>query len=121
MVMTVTPEKTALAMGSGTLPVLATPAMAALMEDTAKNSIAEELEEGYTTVGTVLDLKHLAPTPAGMQVSCESVLTAVEGRTFRFTLAVSDEAGPVGEGYHERVMVRADRFLEKANARKAGR
>lgn len=115
--MIVTEEKTALAMGSGTLRVLATPAMIALMENTAKNSLAEELEEGSTTVGTALNIKHVSATPVGMKVRCESELTAVNGRALTFSLKAWDEAGLIGEGEHERFIVYAEPFAEKAYAK----
>ncbi|MBR2779174.1 MAG: thioesterase family protein [Firmicutes bacterium] len=112
--MIVKEENTALAMGSGTLRVLATPAMIALMENTAKNSIAAELEEGSTTVGTALNIKHVSATPVGMKVRCESELTAVNGRALTFSLKAWDEAGLIGEGEHERFIVYAEPFADKA-------
>lgn len=110
----VTEENTALTMGSGTLRVFATPAMVALMENTAKNSIADQLEEGSTTVGTAMELKHVSATPVGMKVYCDSELVEVNGRAMTFALKVYDEAGLIGEGTHERFIVFADRFVEKA-------
>ena len=112
--MIVQEENTALAMGSGTLRVLATPAMVALMENTSKNSIAAELEEGSTTVGTSLQIRHVSATPVGMKVYCESELTAVNGRALTFSLKAYDEAGLIGEGEHERFIVYAEPFTEKA-------
>ena len=107
-------ENTALAMGSGTLRVFATPAMIALMENTAKNSIAAELEEGSTTVGTALNIKHVSATPVGMKVRCESELVKVNGRALTFELKAYDESGLIGEGEHERFIVYAQPFEEKA-------
>ena len=77
---TVTPENTAKTMGSGTLNVFATPALVALAEKTCWMSVADALDEGCGSVGTKLELEHTAPTPVGMTVTCESELTAVEGR-----------------------------------------
>ena len=71
---TVTEEKTAQAMGSGTLPVFATPAMIALMENTASKSVEAKLDEGAGTVGTLINVKHVAATPVGMDVTCETCL-----------------------------------------------
>ncbi len=79
----VTNENTAKTMGSGTLDVFATPALVALAEKTCWMSVASELDEGCGSVGTKLELEHTAPTPVGMTVTCESELTAVEGRRGR--------------------------------------
>ena len=117
--LTVTENDTAAAVGSGSLRVFATPAMAALME-TALDSVAPFLEEGATTVGTALDIRHTAATPVGLEVVCRSTLTAVDGRRLVFSLSVEDACGPVGEGTHERFIVAAAKFQSKADA-KAGR
>lgn len=114
----VTAENTARAMGSGTLEVFATPALVALAEKTCWQSVAPELEEGFGTVGTKLELEHTAPTPVGMQVSCESELTAVEGRKLVFAVRLFDERGPVGGGVHERFVVNDQKFSAKAEAKK---
>lgn len=114
---TVTAEKSAVVMGSGTLSVFATPAMTALIEETAWRSVAPHLEEGQTTVGTSLNISHLAPTPIGMKVRCETVLTAVEGRKLVFEASVYDEAGIIGKGTHERFIINSEKFQAKANAK----
>ena len=118
--LTVTENDTAAAVGSGSLRVFATPAMAALREKTALDSVAPFLEEGATTVGTALDIRHTAATPVGLEVVCRSTLTAVDGRRLVFSLSVEDACGPVGEGTHERFIVAAAKFQSKADA-KAGR
>ena len=102
-------------MGSGSLDVFATPAMVALMEKTAVKSLEEVLEEGQTTVGIALDIKHSAATPLGMTVTCESELVAVDGRKLTFAVTASDERGVIGSGMHERFIVDAERFQEKTN------
>ena len=84
--LTVTENDTAAAVGSGSLRVFATPAMAALMEKTALDSVAPFLEEGATTVGTALDIRHTAATPVGLEVVCRSTLTAVDGRRLVFSI-----------------------------------
>ena len=94
-------EDTAKSVGSGDLLVYATPCMAALMEGAACESIAPYLAEGETSVGVSLQLFHTAATPVGMEVRAESVVTAY------------DEAGEIGHAQHERVIVKAERFLEK--------
>ena len=116
----VTEANSAKTMESGTLDVFATPAMTALMEKTALDSVAPFLEEGATTVGTALDIRHTAATPVGLEVVCRSTLTAVDGRRLVFSLSVEDACGPVGEGTHERFIVAAAKFQSKADA-KAGR
>ena len=114
----VTPENTAKTMGSGTLNVFATPALVALAEKTCWMSVAPELDEGCGSVGTKLELEHTAPTPVGMTVTCESELTAVEGRKLVFHVTLHDEKGPVGGGTHERFIVNDAKFAAKAEAKK---
>ena len=114
---TVERADTALEIGSGSMLVFATPALAALMERAACEAIAEELEEGWTSVGTRLELSHDAATPVGMEVRAESRLTAVDGRRLTFEITAFDEAGEIGKATHERVVVKTERFLEKAYAK----
>ena len=109
----VTEALTAKVMGSGDLDVFATPAMIALMEGCAAESVANSLEEGMTTVGTHIDVEHLAATPVGMEVACKSTLVRVEGRALHFELEVSDACGLIGKGEHDRFVVAATRFREK--------
>ncbi|MBR2327663.1 MAG: thioesterase family protein [Clostridia bacterium] len=116
---TVTDEMTAARVGSGLLPVYATPQMAALMEQTAAESIETMLPEGCTTVGTKLNLSHLSADPVGMELVCESVLTAVDGRRFEFHITVSDSFGVVGECDHERFSVKRESFMAKTSAKLA--
>lgn len=116
---TVTNDNTAAAMGSGTLAVFATPAMIALMEKTAYISVQDSLDEGMGSVGTLLNVKHVAATPVGMQVTCESELVEVDGRRLVFTVKAYDEVGLIGEGTHERFIVQNEKFLAKTNAKKA--
>lgn len=114
----VTEEMAAKNVGSGTLMVFATPAMIALMEKTAWESVQPELEEGSGTVGTALNVKHVAATPMGMKVTCETELTKVEGRALTFSIKAYDEAGLIGEGTHERFVVYNEKFQAKADAKK---
>lgn len=114
----VTPANTARAMGSGTLDVFATPALAALAEQACWQSVAPELEPGCGTVGTKLSLEHTAPTPVGLTVTCDSELIAVEGRKLTFTVTLHDDRGPVGQGVHERVVVNDAKFFAKAEAKR---
>ena len=114
---TVNEDNTAKAMGSGTLDVFATPALIALMEETCWRSVANELEEGCGTVGTLLEIRHTAPTPVGMKVTCESTLTEVDGRRLVFEVIARDAKGVVGEGKHERFIIQNEKFQVKANAK----
>lgn len=111
-------SNSAKAMGSGTLDVFATPAMAALMEKTAWMSVADVLEEGCGTVGTSLELSHSAPTPLGMKVTCESELTAIDGRKLTFHVKAYDETGAIGEGTHRRFIIQNEKFQKKADSKK---
>ena len=113
----VTEELSARAMGSGELPVYATPAMLALVEETAWKSVAPALEAGQGTVGTKLDRAHLAATPLGRKVRCETELVEIDRRRLVFSAEVWDEAGKIGEGTHERFIVDNEKFLAKADAR----
>ena len=115
--MTVTEDKTAAAIGSGELAVLATPAMIALMEKTAWKSVAGELEPGTGTVGTKVSVEHTAATSVGKTVWCETELVEVDRRRLVFRARMYDEAGEIGSGVHERFIVRNDGFQEKAEAR----
>ncbi|MCI5883573.1 MAG: thioesterase family protein [Clostridiales bacterium] len=111
----VSEKNSAKTMGSGTLDVFATPAMIALMEETAWKSVAPELEEGCGTVGIHLDVSHDAPTPLGMTVICQSELVAVEGRKLTFRVEAKDEKGIIGKGTHERFIIDNEKFQAKAN------
>ena len=111
----VTEELTAKHVGSGTLAVFATPAMISLMENTAYESVAQYLEEGCGTVGTSLNVKHVAATPVGMKVSCETELIKVEGRALTFHVKAYDACGLIGEGVHERFIITEEKFLKKTN------
>ena len=111
---TVTEALTARAVGSGTLEVLATPVMIANMEKAAWTAVAGELPPGSGTVGTKMDVRHTSPSPLGMQVTCRAELIEEEGRRLVFRVAAYDEAGPIGEGVHERAVIQEAKFLKKA-------
>ena len=104
---------TAAAMGSGSLKVFATPAMVALMEASACNCLADFLDEGETTVGTALDIKHISATPVNMAVTAEATLTEVNGREFTFEVKAFDESGEIGCGTHNRFLVYSEKFTAK--------
>ncbi len=113
----VTNDKTAKVMGSGTLDVFATPAMVALMEQTAAESVQPYLDEGVTSVGTKISVEHLAADPIGIEVTCESTLTQVNNRQLVFDIVVSDKHGIVGKASHERFLIKSDSFMSKTNAK----
>ncbi len=108
---------TARNMASGTLDVFATPSMIALIEETAWKSVAQELEEGMGTVGISLNVEHVAPTPVGMKVRCETELVKVDGRKLDFKVEVYDECDLIGKGTHSRFIVKNDKFQIKANGK----
>lgn len=110
---TVTPEMTAAAMGSGALEVLATPSMIALMEGTAQEAVQNLLEDGQGTVGTRIDVRHLAATPVGMEVTCTAEVTEVDCRRIVFTVKAKDEKEVIGEGIHERFVIDNEKFFAK--------
>ena len=105
---------TASTVGSGELAVFSTPSLIARMELTALASVQPFLPEGYSTVGTHMDVKHLAATPVGMTVRCETILTEVDRRRLVFSCKAYDEAGLIGEGTQERFIVENARFMAKA-------
>jgi predicted thioesterase len=104
---------TALAMRSGTVPVLATPRVVALVEEASVIAVEGSLAPGTTTVGMRVQLDHLQPTKVGDEVTAEAVLERVEGRRLMFTVSVSDHRGLVAAGKVTRVLVDLERFLGK--------
>ncbi|MCD8142371.1 MAG: thioesterase family protein [Clostridiales bacterium] len=115
----VTPDKTAKAVGSGALEVFATPMLAALVEEAAWTSIQPYLGEGEGSVGTRFETTHSTPTPVGMTVTAETEVTEVDGRRFVFSFTVSDDAGLIGRGTHERFLVQNEKFMQRCQ-RKLG-
>ncbi len=106
-------EDTAAEVGSGSLLVYATPCMVALMEGAACEAIASVMDEGKTTVGTELNIRHLSATPVGLEVRAEAEVTEVDGKMITFQITAYDEAGKIGEGTHKRCIVSSQRFLDK--------
>jgi len=113
----VTDNNTAMALGSGTLPVYATPAMILLIEETASESVASHLQEGETTVGTSLEVKHTSASPIGVQISCRTELIEVDRAKLRFKVEVFDPKGEIGSGFHERFIVKSEKFMIKAQSK----
>ena len=106
----VTEKLTAKEMGSGELAVYATPAMIALMEETAYKSV--------TAVGTLMNVKHVSASPVGMEITCETELTEVDGRRLVFTVKAYDTKGLIGEGVHERFVIVNEKFQAKTDSKK---
>lgn len=109
---------TALTLKSGTLPVFATPALVALMEEAAVSLLDGLLPFNYTTVGTRISITHQAATPVGMQVFAKATILEVDGRKITFSLSASDDVGIISEGVHDRFIVQTERFMEKTDKRK---
>jgi len=103
-------EHTAPRVGSGRVHVLATPVMINLIEAAALEAIERLLPAGHQSLGTVLNVRHIAATPVGMRVTARADVTGVEGRTIRFRVEARDERELIGDGTHERVVVNVAKF-----------
>jgi fluoroacetyl-CoA thioesterase len=99
-------------------PVFATAFMVAFVEDTCVAALKPHLAPGQRSVGTHVDVSHVAATPIGMTARCEVELVEVEGRKLKFKVLCSDEKGPIGEGFHERVLIDLERFLARLGDKK---
>lgn len=113
----VTEVRTAAYMGSGGLRVYATPRMTAMMEYTAWSSVEPYMEEGMGTVGTRLDVTHLAASPVGAHITFESELTDIDRRRLVFSVKAYDDSGLIGEGTHERFIIDNVRFMKKTESK----
>lgn len=111
--LTVQEQHLAVNVGSGDLRVLATPMMMALMENAAMMAVAEELEEGQSTVGGQISSTHIKPTGLGDEVTATAELVKIEGRKLFFRISASDEEGIIGEGEHLRFIINKDKFMSK--------
>ena len=106
-------EHTAPRIGSGKVHVLATPVMINLIEAAALAAVEHLLPEGYQSLGTHLDVRHIAATPVGMRVRATAKVTAVDGRTISFKVNVNDEIDLIGDGTHERMVVNVAKFDQR--------
>ena len=103
-------ENTAASVGAGGVEVFGTPMMIALMENAAWRAVADSLDEGDVTVGTVVNIRHLAATPLGQHVRATAELIVIDGRRLAFNVEAYDEKRKIGEGQHERIIVNLERF-----------
>ena len=114
----VTENDTALAVGSGSLKVLATPKLIALIEKAAAELVEKNLSQELTSVGISVNFEHTAPTPVGMKISAEVEIIEIAGRKIIFKVAAFDEVGEIGHGTHERFIVNREKFQTKADSKK---
>ena len=114
-------EQTAPSIGSGKVPVLATPVMINVIEAAALAAVEHLLPPGHQSLGIHLDVRHFAATPIGMHVEATAELTAVDGRTLSFKVEARDDKEPIGGGTHQRVVVNVARFDERIHRKLAGK
>ncbi len=114
----VEPQLTARHLGSGVVSVFATPEMIRLMERASVNALAAHLAPGQQSVGTAVNVRHLAATPLGATVTARAELVAIEGRRLTFRVSAHDGAELIGEGTHERALIDLARFQAKAEAKR---
>ncbi len=115
----VSASDSAKAFRSGSLDVLATPILIASAEETCADLVQPLLEAGMGTVGTCVNIRHLAPTPIGMKYRCECEITEIDGRKINFHVVLFDETEKIGEGTHERFIINEERFFSKAQNKAA--
>ncbi len=114
---TVSESLTASHIGSGTVRVLATPMMIALMEKCCRLTVKPYLEEGQETVGTHVNVSHVSATPVGMEVQISCELTEIDRRRLTFKVSADDARGLIGEGLHERFIIDVEKFSSKVNSK----
>ncbi|MCL2674427.1 MAG: thioesterase family protein [Defluviitaleaceae bacterium] len=110
---------TATAVHSGGLEVFSTPSMIALMECAAYECIETDLEQGQTTVGTMVNIVHSAASPIGAEITATATVTSVDKRMVHFDVTASDGHGEIGSGTHTRAIIDTERFMAKLEAKKA--
>ena len=110
---TVVHENTAAAVGAGGVEVFGTPMMIALMEMASWRAVAGGLDEGFVTVGVLVNVAHLGATPLGQQVRATAELSEIDGRRLVFKVEAYDEQKKIGEGKHERFIINLERFLQR--------
>jgi len=113
-------QHTAPRVGSGLVHVLATPVMINLFEAAALDAVDQHLPAGYQSLGTVLNVRHIAATPVGMRVHATAEIVKIEGRTVFLKVKAEDEKEPIGDGTHERVIVNVEKFSQRVKRKLAG-
>ena len=113
-------QHTAPRVGSGLVHVLATPVMINLFEAAALDAVDQHLPAGYQSLGTILNVRHIAATPVGMKVFSLARILKVEGRTVHLFVEARDEKEVIGDGLHERVVVNVEKFSQRV-AKKSAR
>ncbi len=113
----VTGDNTALKFGSGKVDVFGTPAMIALMEEASINTVDKNLPESFATVGIELNIKHIAATPEGMNITASAELIEIDGRRLTFKVEAFDEVEKIGEGTHQRFIIELDKFKSRAHGK----
>lgn len=112
--MEVNKEHTAAEVGSGAVDVLATPVMVTIIEKVSADTVKELLPEGYTTVGTEINAKHIAPTPCGLKIRADIQIVDADDREITFVADVFDEIQKIGTAVHKRYIVNSAEFIQKA-------
>ena len=115
----VTEDMTAAALGSGGLPVFGTPYLVAMVENAAFTYLQQELPEGKSTVGTMVNVRHVSPSPIGAEITAKAELIAISenGKMYTFKVEAYDNKGLIGEGTHQRAVITVDRFMDKCQAK----
>lgn len=113
----VTENDTALKVGSGSLKVLATPKMIAIMEKSAADLVERLLPQDFTSVGISINIQHTSPTPINMKFFAESEIVKIDGKKIIFEITAKDERGEIGRGTHERFIVDRKKFQDKADSK----
>jgi len=116
----VTEKDTAVAVGSGSLKVLATPKLIALVEKAAADLAEKVLPPEFTSVGTLINFEHTAPTPLNLKYRAEVEIAEIDGRKIIFEVTTFDERGEIGRGRHERFIVNREKFQAKADSKFSG-
>ena len=109
----VSEENTALKFGSGTIDVFATPAMIGLMEKASIEAVDNLLPKGFATVGTKIEVRHLAATPVGMNVTAKAELLEIDNKKLKFSIEAYDDLDKIGEGTHFRYIINLEEFINR--------
>lgn len=110
-------DNTALKFGSGSVDVFGTPAMIALMEEASINTVDKNLPDGFATVGIELNIKHIAATPKGMNITASAELTEIDGKRLVLKVEAFDEVEKIGEGTHQRFIIELDKFKNRVQCK----